>query len=164
MQKESDKDPLFCDQDVSRNKDEEEKFFSPNPHAEPAKSAHHASPHSGKHSYASSKSLNLGNLFGMNQSNLKPSGLAARRKMSGLSVYSPNNRRELESFSTTVSTGKSSPLLSKYNRGAHLGSGCQGSVYRVERKRDGMQFVMKQLTANEEQNLNMARSEIKLLG
>lgn len=47
--------------------------------------------------------------------------------------------------------------------GEHLGSGFQGSVYRVNRKVDGKPLVVKVLTANEEHLQNMAHNEIALL-
>lgn len=54
-------------------------------------------------------------------------------------------------------------MLSAYTRGAHLGSGFQGSVYRVSRNSDGKQLVVKTLLANEELSLARARTEIEIL-
>jgi serine/threonine protein kinase len=41
-------------------------------------------------------------------------------------------------------------VLDKYKVGSHIGSGCQGSVYKAERKFDNKKCVVKVMTAKED--------------
>jgi serine/threonine protein kinase len=93
------------------------------------------------------------------------SSLLNKRKMSGLSLNRGSFKSRM-SFNeiAEISTGSATPItMASYTMGQHLGSGFQGSVYKAVRKSDNKHFVVKVLTANEENGLAMARNEVSIL-
>ena len=100
--------------------------------------------------------LRLGGIFGLRKpvvSSLSAKRLKSRTNLATLSLG------EVSSNSTCATPA----ALQLYTKGEHLGSGCQGSVYRARSKGDGENYVMKVLSINEEERGKMARQEIKVL-
>lgn len=101
-------------------------------------------------------------------------GLLSRRNLSHLSLscakkMSREHSYKLMSSCCSISVGSPgmSGMFSNYVLLDHIGSGCLGSVYRVkhldEEDNDNQSLVVKVVSVGEENNLNLARSEIELL-
>lgn len=54
-------------------------------------------------------------------------------------------------------------VLRMYSNGEHIGSGCQGSVYKTERKADQKKCIVKVMTVKEEEGMTRALNEVKFL-
>lgn len=97
-------------------------------------------------------------------------GLLARRKLSTLALDGVSKMSSQDSFKSSMSSSSTNTLelnamYAKYIVLEHLGSGCQGSVFKIKQKLESNNesLVVKILNANEDAQLEMARSEIDLL-